>query len=323
MRQLADAFWRAAAYCLHPRVIGWSLLPLALAGGAVALLGWLYWEPAVDAVRAFMEERALVAAALQWLDRVGAGQLRALLAPMVVVALAVPAVVLATLLLVAMLMLPAIVGMVAARRFPGLERRRGAGWLACLAWALACGAAALLALVLSMPLWLVPPLVLLVPPLIWGWLACRVLAFNALAAHASATERRLLLRRHRWPLLGMGMACGVMGALPTLLWGLSAVTLIFAPLLAVLSVWLYTLVFAFGAAWFAHYLLAALHRLRHARGRPAGAPVAEVLEAAAPGASPGAAGTPSAAAPSNPATPAPALPAPALPPQLPHPAPPA
>jgi hypothetical protein len=30
----------------------------------------------------------------------------------------------------------------------------------------------------------------------------------------------------------------------------------------VLSVWLYTLVFTFAACWFAHYALAALHRLR-------------------------------------------------------------
>lgn len=28
MSRIADAFWRAAAYCLHPRVIGLSLLPL-------------------------------------------------------------------------------------------------------------------------------------------------------------------------------------------------------------------------------------------------------------------------------------------------------
>ena len=28
MQGLVDAFWRAAAYCLHPRVIALSLLPL-------------------------------------------------------------------------------------------------------------------------------------------------------------------------------------------------------------------------------------------------------------------------------------------------------
>ena len=36
MTALLDAFWRAAAYCLHPRVIMLSLAPLVLAGGLTA-----------------------------------------------------------------------------------------------------------------------------------------------------------------------------------------------------------------------------------------------------------------------------------------------
>jgi hypothetical protein len=124
--------------------------------------------------------------------------------------------------------------------------------------------AALLALLLSVPLWFVPPLVMILPPLIWGWLTYRVFAFDVLAVHASADERRLLIRRHHVSLLGMGVVCGYLGALPSLLWALSAATLIFAPVLVIVSVWLYTLIFAFASSWFAHYLLAALQRLRGA-----------------------------------------------------------
>ena len=116
--------------------------------------------------------------------------------------------------------------------------------------------------VLSVPLWFVPPLVLIVPPLIWGWLTYRVFAYDVLVSHASAGERRALLRGHRWPLLSIGIVCGYLGAMPSLLWAASAATLIFAPVLVVASVWLYTLVFAFAALWFTHYLLAALEKLR-------------------------------------------------------------
>jgi len=52
VNRVLDAFWRALAYCLHPRVILWSLLPLALAGGTVLGLGWFLWVDAIDAVRA-------------------------------------------------------------------------------------------------------------------------------------------------------------------------------------------------------------------------------------------------------------------------------
>lgn len=267
MNALVDAFGRAAAYCLLPRLIVWSLAPLVLAGGGLFVLGWFWWEGAVDGVRAAIEQWELMAALMRWLDSLGGQALHALIAPLIVVALAVPGVVVLTLLLVAWLMTPAVVGVVARRRFPALERRHGGGWWQGLAWSLCCTVAALAALVLSIPLWFVPPLVLVLPPLIWGWLTYRVFAFDVLAAHASADERRLLLRRHRWPLLGMGVVTGYLGAAPGLLWAASAATLIFAPLLVVASVWLYTLVFVFAAAWFAHYLLAALQQLRSAPAR--------------------------------------------------------
>jgi hypothetical protein len=274
---MLDAFWRAAGYCLHPRVILWSLLPLLVAGGLTGLLGWAYWEGTVASVRGMLEQWSLVAAMMQWLDSIGAATLHTLIAPLIVVALAVPVVVLFSLLLVAWMMTPALVNLVATRRFPQLERKQGANWWLGLLWSLVCTAAALVALVLSVPLWFVPPLVLLLPPLIWGWLTYRIFAFDVLASHASAEERRLILHQQRWPMLAMGVVCGYLGAAPSLLWAASAATLIFAPFLAVASVWLYTLVFAFAACWFTHFALAALARLRGQAEPPAAAPPIDVL----------------------------------------------
>ena len=102
------------------------------------------------------------------------------------------------------------------------------------------------------------------------------MSFDTLAEHAARDERRALLRRHRWPLLAMGIVAGYLGAAPSLLWALSATMLIFAPIIVVVAIWLYTLVFAFSALWFAHYLLAALQDLRSERG------VIDVVAAPAP-----------------------------------------
>jgi hypothetical protein len=123
-------------------------------------------------------------------------------------------------------------------------------------------AVALLLLVLSLPLWLIPPLALVLPPLIWGWLTYRVMSFDVLAEHASASERKQLMLERRWPLLAIGICTGYLGAAPALLWAVSAATLVLAPLLVVASLWLYTLVFAFSSLWFAHFALAALQQLR-------------------------------------------------------------
>ena len=260
--RLIDAFWRAAAYCLHPKVVLLSLAPLGLVGGAAAALGYFFWEPAVAGVRATLERGALLAGVFAWLDGVGAGALRSVVAPLLVVALAVPAFVVASLFVVAVLMTPPIVRLVAARRFASLQVRGDGAFWPSLAWSAGCTLAALAALLVSLPFWFVPPLVLVLPPLIWGWLTYRVMAFDVLAVHASRSERRLLMQSERWPLLVMGVVAGYLGAAPSLLWALSALTLVFAPLLIIVSIWLYTLVFAFSSLWFAHYLLAALARLR-------------------------------------------------------------
>jgi hypothetical protein len=271
-----DAFWRALALCLHPRVLGWSLLPLAVMGGALALLGYFFWADAVDAVRAGMERFDLINSGLQWLDRFGGNSLRALMAPIIVVAIAIPVVVVFTLVAVGALLTPAVVELVAQRRFPALERRHGANWMQSLGWSLACTAAALVALVASVPLWLIPPLALVLPPLIWGWLTYRVFAFDVLAEHASAEERRHILHTHRWPLFMMGVASGVAGAAPALVWAIGAAALILAPLFIVVSVWLYTMVFAFAALWFANYALAQLQALRRTTLSPPPPPAASL-----------------------------------------------
>ena len=279
MTLLLDAFWRAAAYCLHPRVIGWSLLPLLVGGVLAALLGYFFWEPAIDAVDAWLRRGALIESALAWLDGMGLGSLRTLLAPLIVIALSVPLVVIVSLLLVALLMMPRLVSLVGERRFPTLERRHGEPlWRSMLASA---GATllALLLLVVSIPLWLIPPLVLLLPPLIWGWLGYRVMSFDALAEHATRAERRQIMKEHRLPLLGIGIVSGYLGAAPALVWAVSAALLVLAPVLVVVSVWLYTLVFAFSALWFIHYGLAALQALRAAQAPEAVA--AEVVGAPA------------------------------------------
>lgn len=262
MKQLVDSFWRAAAYCLHPRVIWLSVLPLLLTGVLAAVLGYFFWESALISVRTQLDAWSLTGSALGWLESVGAGSLRTLVAPLIVLALAVPALVILSLLAVALIMMPRLVDLVAQRRFAALERRHGEPVWRSVLYSLGATLLAVGALVISMPLWLVPPLVLLLPPLIWGWLSYRVMSFDALAEHATRDERRELMRVHRLPLLGIGIVTGYLGAAPALVWAVSAALLVFAPVLIVVSVWLYTLVFAFSALWFSHYCLAELQALR-------------------------------------------------------------
>jgi hypothetical protein len=259
---LLDSFWRAIAYCLHPRVIALSVLPLLLTAGLALVLGYFFWEPALDAVNATIASWEMMSTLIGWLEGVGLSGLKAAIAPLVVVFLSTPVIVVVSLLVVAALMTPAILVLVTARRFPALERKRGGSFAGSVFGTLWATLAALAALILSVPLWFVPPLVLIVPPLIWGWLTYRVMSYDVLADHASRDERRELMRRHRGALFGIGVVTGYLGAAPSLVWVSGAMAVVLAPLLVPLAIWVYTLVFAFSALWFAHYALAALQALR-------------------------------------------------------------
>lgn len=262
MKLVLDAFWRAFAYCLHPRVMLASLAPLFLMATGLGLLGYFFWEPAIDTVRQGLENFELLHSAWSLLERLGMGQLKAVVAPMLVILVATPVVVIGSLLLVALGMTPALVRMVAARRFTHLVALQGASFWRSALWSVAVSLAALMACLFTLPLWLLPPVALVLPALIWGWLTAKVMAFDALAEHASAQERRTILRQHAVPLLVMGVLCGYLGAAPSLIWSLGMMVIVWAPILLPLSVWLYTLVFAFASLWFVHYCLAALEALR-------------------------------------------------------------
>lgn len=262
MGPVLDSFWRAAAYCLHPRVIGLSLLPLVLMVALALGLGYFFWDAAIDSVRLTLDSWSIYVALTDWLAGIGFSGLKAVLAPLIVVFLVTPVIVVASLFVVAVLMSPSMLSLVAERRFPALEKKHGGSFFTGAFVSLGATLVAVLALVVSIPFWLIPPLVLILPPFIWGWLTYRVLSYDMLAEHASKEERQTLLARHRGTLLGIGVITGYLGAAPSIVWASGVFFIAFAPVLVPVAIWIYTLVFAFSTLWFAHYLLAALEALR-------------------------------------------------------------
>lgn len=263
MGLLFDSFWRAVAYCVHPRVMALSVLPLLLMAGLAAALHYFYWDSALEFVRTTLQTTPWLDNVWQWLRGWGVNtDVPTLVAPLLLIVALTPIVVMLALLVIGFLMTPALVNLVATRRFASLERKKGGSFFLSLGWMLGSTALALVALLLSVPLWLIPPLVLLLPPLIWGWLTYRVMAFDALAEHADKHERRILLERHRWSLLFIGIVSGYLGAAPGIVWASGVVFAAAFIVLIPIALWIYTLVFAFSSLWFAHFALAALQQLR-------------------------------------------------------------
>ena len=259
---LLDAFRRAVKDCLQPRVVGLSILPAFLMTVLLLSLGYFYWGGALASVRGRLEGVSPLNTLALWLEGMGLGSLHGVLAPFLLLFLVISVVVVATLLLVSVFMTPSMVNQVARERFAMLELKNGGSLLAGVMRSIGLTALAAAALLVSIPLWLVPPLILILPPLIWGWLTYRVMPYDVLAGHASREERLQIVKAHRLPLLAIGIASGYLGAAPSLVWASGVLFVALAPVMIPIAIWIYTLAFTFSSLWFAHYCLAALEQLR-------------------------------------------------------------
>ena len=134
MGLLLDSFWRAVAYCVRPRVIALSFLPLLIMVALALGLGYFFWDAALDAVRSGLEASNTLNLFWDWLQGMGMGGLKTVLAPLIVIFAITPFIVVGSLLMVAVLMPPSLLSMLAARRFQLLERKKGGCLMQSVAW---------------------------------------------------------------------------------------------------------------------------------------------------------------------------------------------
>ncbi|PMS23871.1 hypothetical protein C0Z18_01515 [Trinickia dabaoshanensis] len=253
---------KATASVLHPRMLWLTFMPFAVAAVGWGAFFWFMWQPLVGAARAWLADSWFGSALDHAFAWIGLSSLHAALAPFIVVALSIPLIVTTVLLLIATISMPLVVRHLSLRRFADLEQRRGGSWYGSLAHSLVTAIVGIVLFIVTLPLWLFPPLFAVIPPLLWGWLTYRVMTYDALALHASPDERRALIRRHRGPLFAIGVATGLMGTVPTLIWAWSVWLVVLFPVITAATIWIYAFILVFSALWFGHYCLDALRRLR-------------------------------------------------------------
>lgn len=244
MNQVARSLLYALANALHPRMLWLMLWPVLIAlalWGTVTLVFWT--QIAVWLAGVIHQWLTTGWFAIQWEVQ----DLALIAAKAMIVILLVPLVQLTALLILSSFGMPAMVEHVAARSYAHLERKRG-GSLAGSLWnGVTALAGMALLFVLSIPLWLFPPLWPLIPLAIVGWVNQRVLRYDALAEHAAAGEMRQMFAGRRVTLYLLGVVLALLAYIPFLGF--------FAPVIFGLS--------------FIHYLLAALqvHREAPIEGR--------------------------------------------------------
>ena len=185
------------------------------------------------------------------------------LVPLMAIVLLLPLMIGSALLFLGVVAMPAIETHVGKRQFPQLAKKEGGSFFGSVAINLGSVTVFALLWLFTLPLYAVPPLAWLVQASLWAWVTSRVMSYDALAAHASQAERLALMRRRRSALLAIGFVTGLAGALPGIVWmGGAVLSIVLFPILALVSLWLYVMIFLFAGLWFQYYCLGALEAMR-------------------------------------------------------------
>jgi CysZ protein len=199
------------ANLFHPRMLWlmiWPMLVALAVWGTLALVLWkrlALWlaeilkpwiEPALGFVRLDFGDAALIAANV------------------ILFLLFVPLVYLTALFILSVFGMQKMVDHVAARSYPQLERRRGGGTAGSVGNGLVALAGMLGLFVVSLPLWLLPPLWPLIPLVILSWGNQRLLRYDALAEHADQAEMARIFRERRGALYLLGFLLALLAYVP-------------------------------------------------------------------------------------------------------------
>lgn len=240
MQRVWQACRRAVVSQCHPAMLLALLLPFVVILLGSILLIWMLWAPLTAWLQQGMTTWPVVEQVDAWLLAVGLVSLQLWLVPILATFILLPLSGIAGVAVAAVFIMPLVLRHLGRGRYADLARRGRFGfatsaWNAtwvlvvfCLGW------------LITMPLWLLPPLALVLPTLWWTFAFTGMLRMDAMVDHASPEERKQLLRQHGGGFWALGFICALLSLLP--------------------PAWLILPVFS--SLLFAHYALAALRELR-------------------------------------------------------------
>lgn len=210
MQLILVALRHAARDLLAPRMLALLFWPMGIAlllWGGVAWWFGSRWQTEVAALLV----RAPLDGVVRWL---GAESMTGAAALVVLLLLWLPAVYLTALLITSLFLMPVVVGFVAARDYPELERRRGGTLWGGLVNSVVTLALFMAAWVLILPLWLLAPVGAALSLLLNAWLNQRMFLYDTLAEHADCCELATLRRGGGWPLYLLSAFLGTLYLVP-------------------------------------------------------------------------------------------------------------
>jgi CysZ protein len=195
----------------HPRMLWlmvWPMLVSLVIWGVVAVVAWMRLAMSLAAILKEWLEPALGFIRLEF------GDATLIAAHVILFLLFVPLVYVTALFILGVFGMQKMVDYVAERSFPQLERRHGGSVAGSIGNGLAALGGMLGLFVLSLPLWLIPPLWPLIPLVVLTWGNQRLLRYDALAEHADKAEMARIFGERRTSLYTLGFLLALVAFVP-------------------------------------------------------------------------------------------------------------
>lgn len=198
MERAFTALMRGIASQFRPAMLGLLVVPVVVALVFWIGIAWFAWDPLNEWLRGVIFGASGV---MHWIDaqsvRLGFDGMQALVASVVALLLLLPMPFVTALVVIGVMVMPVVTRQLGNRAYPDVMRR-GSWSVTASVWNAVSSVAIFIAgYLLTTPLWLIPPLAIVVPWLWWSWLTARIMRFDSLVEHADPAERRALIAKYR------------------------------------------------------------------------------------------------------------------------------
>ncbi len=246
MSGVGQAFARAVRSQFHPRMLFALLLPFVIMLIGAIVLFAVALGPLSSWMDRQITESVTVVQADQWLVSLGLFSLiplKAWLVPLTAIVILLPLSGILGLAVAAVCVMPMVVSHLSGTTYADVPQQGRHAFVVSVWNALWVSVLFALGWLLTLPLWLAPPLGLLVSVFWWTFAFSRMMRIDAIVEHCSREERQLLLKRHNTGFWMIGLVCALINLVP--------------------PAWVFLPVFS--GLVYTHYGLEALRRLRRER----------------------------------------------------------
>ena len=197
----------------HPRMLWLMIWPMLISLAVWVTVAFFLWSRLAVWIAEVLKQWAAPIAGWAPFDL---GTAATFIANFMLLVLFFPLVYLTALFILGIFGMDKMVDHVAAQMSPSPERRRGGGTAGSIWNGIVSLTGIVLLFLVSLPLWLVPPLGPIAVLAILSWVNQRLLRYDAVSQHAERGEMQRLFRERRGGLYSLGLLLALAGYIPLL-----------------------------------------------------------------------------------------------------------